>query len=146
MTFKKVFALLTAILLGLVGCAGIGPNTAHNMATTSFHYDLSYNTYMVEINGEEIAGGGINVASIKIGPQTVTWEDARTGELHTAKNQLIIVKEQLKGKKYLALHIYPDDTVEVMTSNDLPDATAKGTALLKQQRSLRVKEAINNVN
>ncbi len=69
----------------------------------------------------------------------MTWKDTNTGELHTAKNQLTIVKEQLKGKKYLALHMYPDDTVEITTSNDLPDPTQKGLEWMEKQRSMGIK-------
>ena len=80
-----------------------------------------------------------NVAPIRVGPQTVTWKDTNTGELHTATNQLVISKEQLKGKKYLALHMYPDDTVEVTTSDELPDATEKGLAWMERQSSQGIK-------
>ncbi|MGE8645839.1 hypothetical protein [Acinetobacter vivianii] len=137
MTFKKVFALLTAIPLGLAGCAGIGPNATYYMATTSFKYDPRYTDYMLLLNGSEIGGGLGNVTStnlIKVGPQTVTWKDSKTGELHQSTNQLVIQKEQLKNKKYLALHIYPDDTVEVTTSDNLPDPTEKGMKWREQLR------------
>ncbi|MEB6480699.1 hypothetical protein [Acinetobacter vivianii] len=143
MTFKQVFALLTAIPLGLAGCAGIGPNATYNMATTSFHYDLSYNAYMVELNSKEIGGGfggGTNVAPIKVGQQVITWKDSHTGKLHRAKNAVVITKDQLKGKKYLAAHLYPDDTVEITTSNDLPDPTRKGLEWMDKQRSQGVKQ------
>ncbi|WP_436861804.1 hypothetical protein [Acinetobacter haemolyticus] len=139
MSFKKITALLVVIPVSLVGCVGIGANATYYMGTTSFHYDLSYNTYMVKLNGEEIAGGGTNVAPIKVGPQKVVWGESNSYKMHEAKNQLVISKEQLKGKKYLALHIYPDDTVEVTTSNDLPDPTKKGLAWMEQQRSQVVK-------
>jgi len=149
MTFKKLFALLTAIPLGLAGCAGIGPNATYYMGTTSFHYPLSYSSYMVKLNGAEIGGGfgkSTNVAPIKVGFQNVTWKDTNTGELHTAKNQLVVSKEQLKGKKYLALHIYPDDTVEITTSNDLPDPTEKGLAWLEKQERAGVKKGGKYIN
>jgi hypothetical protein len=143
MTFKKVFALLTAIPLSLAGCAGIGPNATYNMATTSFSYDLRYNPYMIELNGHTIAGGfgkSTMVSPIKTGLQKVSWGESNSYKMHEAKNQLIITKEQLKGKKYLALHIYPDDTVEVTTSNDLPDPTEKGLAWLEKQERAGVKK------
>ncbi|MCH7335472.1 hypothetical protein [Acinetobacter sp. NIPH 2699] len=143
MNFKKLAVLLIAVPVSLAGCLGIGPNATYYMGTTSFHYPLSYSSYMVKLNGAEIGGGfgkSTNVAPIKVGVQAVTWKDTNTGELHTAKNQLVINKEQLKGKKYLALHMYPDDTVEVTTSDDLPDPTEKGLVWLEKQRSQEVKE------
>lgn len=140
MKFKKLFIVLIILPLVLVGCVGIGQNTTYNMATTSFNYDPRYTSYMVELNGNEIGGGfggGTNVVSIRTGSQTIIWENARTGELHMAKNQVILTKEQLKGKKYLAAHLYPDNTVEITTSNELPDPTDKGlkwrTQLWKQK-------------
>ena len=141
--FKCILPL--GLLLNLSACAdlGIDPNATYYMTTTSFPYDLRYNPYMIELNGNTIAGGfgkSTMVSPIKVGPQTVTWKDTQTGEIHTAANQLVINKEQLKNKKYLALHIYPDDTVEVTTSDDLPDPTEKGLAWLEKQEKEGVKK------
>ena len=126
----KKLILISVIIFALIGCTSIGPNATYYMGTTSFHYDPSYSPYMVKLNGSEIGGGGggMNTSPVKIGPQTITWKDAKTGEIHSAKNQVVITKEQLKGKKYLAAHIYPDDTVEVTTSNNWPNPTVKGNA------------------
>ena len=142
MNFKKITALLIAISMSLAGCVGIRPNATYYMGTTSFNYDPAYNSYMVELNDAGIGGGFGNsttVAPIKVGSQIVTWKDSKTGELHTAKNQLVIRKEQLKGKKYLALHMYPDDTVEITTSNKLPDPTKKGMKWREQIRKNNIK-------
>lgn len=142
MKFKKVFRVLIIFPLVIAGCAGIGPNATYNIGATSFHYDLSYNAYMVELNGKEIGGGfggGTNVEPIKVGQQVITWKDSHTGELHTAKNAVVITKDQLKVKKYLAAHLYPDDTVEITTSNDLPDPTRKGLEWMEKQRSMGIK-------
>ncbi len=136
MNLKKLLLLPISLVFSIAGCAGIGPNATYHIGTTSFHYDPSYNAYMVRLNGHEIGGGGggMNTSPVKIGPQTITWKDAKTGEIHSAKNQVIITKEQLKGKKYLAAHLYPDDTVEVTTSNNWPNPTEKG---LKWQDEMR---------
>jgi len=128
------FFLILGLIFSLVGCVSFGPNATYDMGTTSFHYDPSYNIYMLELNDNEIGTGGINTSPIKIGQQIVTWKDANTGEKHTAKNQVIITKEQLKGKKYLAVHIYPDDTVEITTTNNWPMPTEKGLSILDQLR------------
>ncbi|MCH7335471.1 hypothetical protein [Acinetobacter sp. NIPH 2699] len=142
MNFKKLAVLLIAVPVSLAGCVGIGSNATYYMGATSFHYDPTYNSYMVELNDAGIGGGFGNsttVAPIKVGSQIVTWKDSKTGKLHTAKNQLVIRKEQLKGKKYLALHMYPDDTVEITTSDNLPDPTEKGVKWREQLRR-------NNIN
>ena len=130
MNIKKLVLLPISLVFSAAGCAGIGPNASYYMGTTSFHYDPSYSPYMVKLNGSEIGGGGggMNTSPVKIGPQTITWKDAKTGEIHSAKNQVIITKEQLKGKKYLAVHLYPDDSIEITTSNNWPNPTVKGNA------------------
>lgn len=134
----KIFLLLPiSLAFSAAGCAGIGPNATYYMGTTSFKYDPTYVSYMVELNNHEIGagfGGGMNTSPVKIGPQTITWKDAKTGEVYTAKNQVIITKEQLKGMKYLAAHLYPDDTVEITTSLNWPNPTEKG---LKWQEEMR---------
>ncbi|MFI8145594.1 hypothetical protein [Acinetobacter sp. ABJ_C5_2] len=129
MSLKKILFLPVSLMLSVAGCASLGPNATYYMSTTSFDYDPSYNSYMVEMNGSEIGGGFGNATltnSIKVGEQVITWGESNSKKKHTAKNQVIITKEQLKGKKYLAVHLYPDDTVEITTSNNWPDATEKG--------------------
>ncbi|WP_445406595.1 hypothetical protein [Acinetobacter seifertii] len=128
--------LIFGLIFSLVGCVSLGSNATYNMAATSFHYDPSYNIYMFELNDNEIGTGGMNTSPIKTGAQIVTWKNANTGEKHTAKNQVIITKEQLKGKKYLAVHIYPDDTVEITTSNNWPDPTEKGMKWMHELKKL----------
>ena len=135
MSLKKILLLPVSLMLSMAGCAGIGPNASYYMATTSFNYDPSYNSYMVKMNNSVIGGGFGNATltdSINVGEQIITWKDANTGEKHTAKNQVTITKEQLKGKKYLAVHLYPDDTVEITTSNNWPTPTEKGTGWMQR--------------
>ncbi len=47
---------------------------------------------------------------------------------HVAKNIPYLTKEDLKGKSYLAVHLYPDDSVEITLtdSESMPNATQKG--------------------
>lgn len=134
MSLKKILLLPVSLMFSMAGCVGIGPNATYYMGTTSFHYDPSYNIYMLELNNNEIGTGGMNTSPIKTGEQIVTWKNAKTGEKHTSRNQVTITKEQLKGKKYLAAHIYPDDTVEITISNNWPVPTEKGTKWLNQLR------------
>ncbi|MDC5396835.1 hypothetical protein NRA60_05615 [Acinetobacter baumannii] len=129
MSLKKILLLPISLMLSAAGCAGISPKASYYMATTSFNYDPSYTSYMVELNGSEIGGGfggGTNTSSVKIGPQIVTWGETNSKRKHVAKNQVLLTKEELNGKKYLAVHIYPDDTVEISTSNDWPEPIQKG--------------------
>ena len=55
-----------------------------------------------------------------------TLKDAKTGELHKSKNQVILNKNDVKDKKYLVVHLYPDDTIEIITSLNWPVPTEKG--------------------
>jgi hypothetical protein len=75
---------------------------------------------------------------ITLGPQKVTWRldgpkgMARNGETVTAKNTPEI-KEIPPGVKWLALHIYEDDTVEIAFSKGSPDelSTARGKKIIE---------------
>ena len=136
MNIKKLVLLPISLVFSVTGCAGIGPNASYYMGTTSFHYDPSYSPYMVKLNGSEIGGGGggMNTSPVKIGLQEIRWEESNSYKLHQAKNQVTLTKEDLNGMKYLAVHLYPDDTVEITTSNNWPNATEKG---LKWREKIR---------
>ena len=123
--------LIPVIIFALIGCASIGPNTTYYMATTSFKYDPTYVSYMVELNSHEIGAGfgsGMSTSPVKIGPQIITWRDAKTGQVHNATNEVSLTKEDINGMKYLAVHLYPDDSIEISTSNNWPNPTVKGNA------------------
>ena len=131
MNLKKLLLLPIGLVVSAAGCAGIGPNATYYMGTTSFKYDPTYVSYMVELNGIEIGGGfgsGMNTSAVKLGPQVITWGESNSKKQHQAKNQVTLTKEDLKGMKYLAVHLYPDDTVEITTSNNWPNPTTKGDA------------------
>ena len=39
---------------------------------------------------------------------------------------IILTKDDLKNKRYLSVHLYPDDSVEIVTSENGPRPTSKG--------------------
>ena len=129
MNLKKILLLPISLALSTAGCAGIGPNATYYMATTSFNYDPSYRPYMVKVNGYEV-GGGYGSATMRsaviLGPQIITWGEDNSTRKHKAINVVHLSKEELKNKHYLSVHFYPDDRVEITTSNDIPDPTKKG--------------------
>ncbi len=136
MKFKKLLILPFGLMLSVVGCAS-KPFSTYYMATTSFVYDPTYTSYMVKLNDHEIGGGfggGISTDPIKVGVQEITWGESNSYKEHSAQNQVVISRAQLKGKRYLAAHIYPDDTVEIMTSNDRPQPTEKGLHWMEKIR------------
>ncbi|AOA59898.1 hypothetical protein [Acinetobacter larvae] len=136
MNLKKLILFPVTLLMGVVSCATT-PFSTYDMATTSFNYDPRYTSDMVRLNGVEIGGGfggAISTDPIKVGHQVVTWKETNSKRVHQAKNEVIITREQLKGKKYLAAHLYPDETVEIITSDHWPDPTEKGLAWQKKLR------------
>jgi hypothetical protein len=103
--------------------------------------------FSVSLNGRSSGGappyGGGN--SIEIdhtfdlgGPQTLTWRDAGTGVITTAKNPLYIREEDIpKGAKYspaMCIHIYPDATAELTFSVSTVGltTTSRGRVILKE--------------
>lgn len=136
MSLKKLLLLPISLVFSAAGCAGIGSNTTYYIGTTSVNYNPSYNTYDVKLNNHIIGGalGSMNTSPVILGLQNVTWKDAKTGELHTAKNQVFLKKNDVKDMKYLVVHLYPDDTIEIVTSLNWPNPTEKG---LKWQERIR---------
>lgn len=125
--FKKIVMLPVGLALGLVGCSA-GSSKTYILTTTSFNYDPSYRTYDVLLNEELIGSGGTKRSAVITGPQYVTWGQTNIRKQHVAKNVPYLTKEDLKGKSYLAVHLYPDDTVEITLTEgrNMPDATKKG--------------------
>ena len=108
MSLKKILLLPISLMMSAAGCAGIGPNATYYMGTTSFQYFTSYHAYMTELNGEEIGGGfggGMNTSPVKIGSQVITWGETNSKRKHVAKNQIVLTKEQLKGKIFSCTYI-----------------------------------------
>ena len=127
MSLKKILLLPISLMMSAAGCAGIGPNATYYMGTTSFQYFTSYHAYMTELNGEEIGGGfggGMNTSPVKIGSKVITWGETNSKRKHVEESNCSY-KRTIKREKYLAVHIYPDETVEITTSNDWPKPTEK---------------------
>ena len=143
MKFKSKLMMPISLAISLAGCVGLGPYKTYYLGTTSFLYDLSYNSYMVELNGSEIGGGfggGMNTSPVKLGPQVVTWQESNSDRLHKAKNIVVLRREDLKNKHYLAVHLYPDDTIEITTSENWPRPTEKGLAWREKIRAEHKKQ------
>jgi hypothetical protein len=85
-------------------------------------------------------GGGTDVGvQFNLGPQKVTWRlggpegMSRNGETVTAKNTPEL-KDIPSTARYLAVHIYPDETVEFIFSQHYPDFTEHGIKLAKKKK------------
>ena len=79
----------------------------------------------------ETGGSTITGVTLSTGPKKVTWRldgptgAARNGETVTAKNTPVL-PDVSGGARYLAVHIYPDETVELVVTRHYPRATEKG--------------------
>lgn len=85
-------------------------------------------------------GGGIFTGvTFALGPKKVTWRldgpkgTPRNGETVANKNPLRL-DTVVQGAKFLGVHIYPDDTVELRTSVGVPDRTPRGIAMAQEHR------------
>ena len=125
---KTNLMLIILSAINLIGCNTHSTKT-YVLTTTSYGYDASYIPYIVELNGEELGGGlgsGTKRSAVITGAQYIKWGEGNSSKKHIATNVPTLTNENLKDKKYLAVHIYPDDSVEINLSNELPDATDKG--------------------
>lgn len=101
------------------------------------YFDVSAISYIerpifeVKLNGIEIGAGGgglMTGVAVPLGPQVITWRDAGTGETTKAINQPVLSRPDSKTH-YLGVHIYPDNTVEVIPEHYWPEKTEKGEAI-----------------
>lgn len=76
--------------------------------------------------------------AIPLGPQVVTWrlggplDDPRSGQIVRAKNTPLLT-DVPKGTKWLAVHVYDDNTVELALSKGSPDelSTQRGMKIIE---------------
>lgn len=87
-------------------------------------------------------GGIVTGVGFELGPKKVSWrldgpaETPRNGETVFNKNPLRLDAVVPKAK-YLGVHIYPDDTVELITSVGLHRATERGIVMHEQMQNAR---------
>ncbi|WP_143745650.1 hypothetical protein [Massilia sp. KIM] len=79
-------------------------------------------------------GASFSGVRLKLGPKTVTWRldgpegMPRNGEKVVAKNWLALA-DLAPDAEFLGVHIYPDETVELIPSRHYPVETEKGKAM-----------------
>ena len=97
-----------------------------------------------EVSGAypETGGGTITGVRFKLGPKRVTWRLSgppgapRNGETVESANQ-VALDDIVPGARYLAVHIYPDDTVELLTSVQRPRASPRGEKEIARMKAER---------
>jgi hypothetical protein len=88
----------------------------------------------------QTGGGTISGVELKVGPQKITWRLGgpegmpRNGETVTAKNTPEL-KDVPGSARYLAIHIYPDETVELLTTEHYPGLSPRGEIEVKKMET-----------
>lgn len=77
------------------------------------------------------ANGLMTGVAVPLGTQIITWRDAGTGEKFKATNTPVL-KSINSEMRYLGVHIYPDNTVEVIPERFWPEKTEKGQEINRQ--------------
>jgi hypothetical protein len=79
----------------------------------------------------QTGGGTVSGVKLKLGPQKVTWRFTDTGETVAAKN-MPELKDVPRSARYLAIHIYPDDMVELVPAEYYPGISPRGEIEVKK--------------
>jgi hypothetical protein len=117
------------------------------------YFDVNLKSYLdrpifdVYLNGRDIGvagghphggnGGLMTGVPVPLGPQVVTWRlggpEGMTGNGNkvNAVNQPLLPRPDPK-LKYLGVHIYPDNTVELVPEEFWPEASARGDEINRQ--------------
>jgi hypothetical protein len=91
----------------------------------------------------QAGGGSMSGVTVKYGIHTVSWRldgpegMARNGETVQAKNQPSL-KPPPPQHRFLCVHVYPDDTVELVTSEHFPTQTDRGVGMGEAAKEPRV--------
>lgn len=146
-------ALMFAACMPMVACSQpIGNNSKDekkmsNRQGDTAYFDVSAISYIerpifeIKLNGIEVGTGGgglMTGVAVKLGPQSVTWRldgaDSKgvpyknNGDTVKAKNTPILTNVD-PSFRYLGVHIYPDNTVEIIPERYWPEKTEKGEAI-----------------
>jgi hypothetical protein len=105
---------------------------------------LDYPIFDVYLNGKDIGVDGgpphggtsglMTGVPVRPGPQVITWRSAGTGETTKATNQPTLTRADAKHR-YLGVHIYPDNTVELIPEDHWPEQTARGEEINRQWKA-----------
>lgn len=154
---RRLFVGLTALFAGgLAACKPTAPQSTEGEAMNRdkkdvVYFDVSLFSYLdrpifdVYLNRVDIgvagpfsggigaAGGLMTGVAVPIGAQVVTWRDAGSGEKFMATNLMVLNRPDPK-LTYLGVHIYPDNTVELIPDTAWPETSEKGNKLSLEWR------------
>lgn len=148
----SALALLTSCMQQTEPLPAQGKNMTDSKKDVAY-FDVALHSYLdrpifdVYLNGIDIgvaagqphrgAGGLMTGVAVPLGPQSVSWRldgpegMPGNGDTVNAKNQPILSRPDAK-KGYLGVHIYPDNTVEVIPESYWPEKTPKGLEINRQ--------------
>jgi hypothetical protein len=137
-TFSRRSICVTGFGLFLISACEAKPMTVTLDVVLFSYLDRSIFDVTVGKNAIGIAGafpfsgrGTMMGMKFDLGPQKVTWTldgpegMARNGEVVTSKNQPEL-KDVPRQMRYLAVHIYPDNTVELVLTEHFPGLSQRG--------------------
>jgi hypothetical protein len=90
-------------------------------------FEVLIDRFEIGAAGEYPYSGGASMSgvSIKFGAHKVSWRTADKGETVHAANVPVLVPSP-SGDRFLGVHIYPDNTVEFVTSQHFPELSERG--------------------
>lgn len=104
-------------------------------------YDIIFNRTALGVANKYGGTGILTDVWIPFGRQSLRWNldgpdgTARNGELVKSKNSLIISAEMIpSSSRYIGLHLYPDDTVEVTFARSIPTVSERGRKIYSDRK------------
>lgn len=146
-TRRGLALLATLMLCACQPATSTKESTMDSNGREIVHLSISAYNYLarplveIRLNGKDVGGGGGSVitgVAVPLGLQVVTWRldgpegMAGNGDTVQAVNQPVLVRPDPKIR-YLGVHIYPDNTVEVIPEEFWPEMTERGKALREQR-------------
>ena len=129
-----------AILFSLGACSSARRSVSLDVVTFNYWNRPIHDVFIDGKSGDsstaypQTGGSTITGVTLRLGPKRVTWKldgkrgTPRNGETVTARNALEL-RDVPKDAVFLAIHIYPDETVELITSRHYPRKTEKGKSM-----------------
>jgi hypothetical protein len=140
---RRLFQLgLLMFSLAATGCDGRPSHGTFEVVLYSYLdrpiFDVMLSGFDIGVAGAwagDFAGGGsMSGLSVKFGAHKVSWRLGgpegmpRNGETVRAINEPVL-KPPPHTHRFLCVHVYPDQTAELITSAHFPDKTERGIAM-----------------
>ncbi len=134
---RRLFQLgLLMFSLAATGCDGRPSHGTFEVVLYSYLdrpiFDVTLSGFDIGVAGAwagDFAGGGsMSGVSVKFGPHKVSWRFADSGKTVRSTNEPVLTPPP-HTHRFLCVHVYPDQTAELITSAHFPDKTERGIAM-----------------